>query len=371
MTKKTTVGSKPVPFRMDPTMQRHLDEYARSVSDVAGTSFDRSAYIRDCVGFDLSMWRKSPYTAARAYNCLLVTRDGAFVFYRREHLRLHGAPEKVSVGIQMKHEKIRDYLRHGADSGALARAFRLNMFVCKVPRAQGETVYVKNDVDGITSKSVEFDMRSVASSEVTVETVTILEDYVQRCEPGGREGPEESLQDEAAIDVEIPAELLEFDVVLDNELYAGDSRRLDAFARLSFKLKNTRGATYDRDAVLGAKWNRKRALVERIGSNWDLDRPREDADAFYEESVKRSREWVGELAGALRGYRDRLDTSFVGSGAEALRRDLDVVLGDEARYVYVPRRASFYRLIFRHCRMGLRLAINWIKPERRGGGLRA
>ncbi|UQA56185.1 hypothetical protein [Polyangium aurulentum] len=360
--KKTSRSTEIIPFRLDPALKRLLDEHARSVADVSGASFDRSAYIRDCVGFDLTMWRKSPYTAAHSQNYILVTRDGAFVFHRREHLRLNEAPDQVRVGIEMKHEKIRDYLRRG-DASALARAFRLNMFVCRIPKAHGESVTVKNDIDGVTSKSVEFDMRRVATTDVTVETMTILEDYVQRQAEGEDGRPDDSPKDEAYVDVEVPTELLELVVVVDRDLYQGDSRRLHPFPKLRFELKNTRGAQFDRESVLSPNWNKKRALVERIHNSWDLDAPRA-GDRLYTESVERAQAWIGELDGAMRACREGIVSDGGDRSSAELLADLDAVLGDPGRYVYVPKQASFYRLLFRHCRMGLRLSITWTKPER-------
>jgi hypothetical protein len=355
---------KNVQFRTNQKMVLDLEDHVKRVSSIYKA--DKSAYLRNCIDFDLAMWRKSPYIATESRNFLLVTHTGAFVFYRRESLRFNDKPESISAGIQMKHEKIRDYLRHGKGSEAIRQAFRLNMFVCREPHAQGQQEHeqyqisaIKTDTAGVTSKTVEFDIRSVASTDIQIETLTILEDYVQRCEPGRRGMPEESLRDEAAIDVELPTEKLEFVVVLDPRLYEGDSRSKIDLKLKSF-LKNTRGA------IINDKDVRKR--FKRLTSEW----PRtagEAVDDFYDDSLLLTRECMSNFTQTLQHCREHLAEHFSGDESDraSLEAELTRVLDSSSHYLYMPDMARFYRLTFPQCRMGLRIAVGWYKPERSKG----
>lgn len=378
--KKRTEQRPPLSVRLeDERLHRHFAEVVDHTRTVNGDPVEKSVYVRDLLRFDTEMWLRSPYVVGRSSNFLLVTRDGDFVFYRQEELKLNQKDVTVSASIAMKHDKIgyylddRELIRSRRKVDAIQDAWLLNVFVCRMPDG---SLYPRTDPSGLTSKSVDFPTGLAKGCTVGLDTVVVLRDYVQYSGEGhglrrraGESFPPAQLEvDEAYVDVEVPTELLEFIVVLDHDLYREDDTYGGAHGPpLEFRMKNARGASFDKASQPERRYGYDHDYLWRLGSRV-LDggaAPVADgADDSYRTSLSTARQRVTDMAGALETYQARLEDRGASATRESLQRQLRGVLERSGELLYFPERAYFYHVKHAHCMMGLRLSVTWTKPRR-------
>lgn len=387
MTKKTagTRGAERPPSPLlsvrldDERLHRHLARVVDRTRTVHDEPVERSVYVRDLLRSDAEMWLHSPYVVARSSNFLLVTRSGDFVFYRQEELRLNQKNVTVSADIAMKHDKIayylddRELIRARRKVGTIQDAWLLNVFVCKTP---DNRLYPRMDPNGLTSKSVDFPTGLAKGCTVGLDTVVVLRDYAQYAGEGhgaprrpSESSPPAPLEiDEAYVDVQVPTELLELIVVLDQDLYRDD----DTYGGehrppLEFVMKNTRGASFTKTSQPEKSHGFDHDFLWRLGSRVlpdGEDDEGEGADEKYRASLGTARQRVSDIAAALQGYQGRLQEQETSAERDRLLAQIQGVLGRRDELLYFPEKAYFYHVKHAHCMMGLRLSVSWAKPGR-------
>jgi hypothetical protein len=288
-------------------------------------------YAKRALVDDGRIWAESPYIARKARHLLYVTKTGSFVYLRRELLRLNKILDSIPAAIEMKHAKLREFLAKCPEGTSPADYIRARWKATHFALTQidGTRLHSATDPNGITAKSVSLACLQPRGHEVWREIYVILDDYVQWFEPGQEQ---EGRMDCVEIDIDIPTLDLDMFVVIDKELYAktrpSQTPALDRRGALHCTLQNVEGQ--EMLTELKELWPHLR----RLGNVT----PRcDDRDAEYMDGMRALNEcWADALA------------SFT-DGREELSHQ--------------PEHQLFYRVQFDRIMPGLRIGIEWLKPE--------
>lgn len=150
-------------LRVNDEWERRLDATIREIPTSGGRPPSRAAFVRETIEMESMLWRRSPYVCEISRNVVFVTKNGSYLYLRRELLHLRSRLNSVPAHLETRLNK-RDL---SSDLWAL-HAFML--------RYNG-IVKAKADDEGTTSKSVLFEGPFIEGSRVQREGCFLLNKY--------------------------------------------------------------------------------------------------------------------------------------------------------------------------------------------------
>ncbi len=347
MSKRKDPGKTNVQFRADPHWLQQLDKMIGNISSPyrSNGGIDRSTFVRDLVGIEHALWRRSPYVCLKAQHYVLVTKTGEVLYHRNEILRLNDDISQIPARLMMKAEK-RAYFSQRQSPDDVRRIWLMNNFSLWMgDRAEGDPLDSQSDRTGLSSKVVMLRCHLPDGATVLRESCIALEDYAQHLGSGGDEDTD--FYDRVDILVDIPTRELELIVVVDADLHGNDQRLGLQERRLKLELRNREEVPFANTHALQAVLQDK--FLRRIGNRYP---PQEETDGFYDDSI----EQIGiqfDLFQKRIGQIAQIPECLGHEGAAERLLSIDL-----------PQRYLFYRTLWSWVHTGLYLSIKWVKPER-------
>lgn len=329
-----SANKKPVSVRFEPRLLEDATSVVQDLESAGDVEMDLSTYIRYMVRFDAALWCRSPYVAVASQITALVGQDGRLAFSRVDRLRLNQNVDAIPCRVSMKASKVEQCLASAgrdAEGAALRRRWRAIRF--DLVTDCGELIDAVTDPIGLSTKMADLRADQPAGALVRRRQLVVLDDHVMWQVAGAPKLATDGL----SVDVTVPTLGLDLVVVVDERLYAHTRRFGPGFQpRLD-------------DRLVGADGQ----LLDGV----PIDERSHDSQLI--------RKWSGRLVG---GEGDESAPLDGGEGGQAVARRLGDLRGSlhasrADDLVSMPRMATYHRVRIARARMGLQVAVRWLRPE--------